>query len=75
MFTFSSCNIESLHEEEQATATDNIEGYVANVMDTTKPFTKHLTRLQINLAFMLLLSTMLSQSSRMCRPCASGPPI
>lgn len=56
MFTFSSCNIESLHEEEQATATDNIEGYVSNVMDTTKPFTKHLTRLQINLAFICYFS-------------------
>lgn len=27
MFTFSSCNIESLDEEEQATATDNVEEY------------------------------------------------
>lgn len=46
MFTFSSCNIESLDEEEQATATDNVEEYVPNAMDTPLSFTKHLSRLQ-----------------------------
>lgn len=46
MFTFSSCNIESLDEEEQATATDNFEEYISNAMDTPLSFTKHLSRLQ-----------------------------
>lgn len=46
MFTFSSCNIESLDEEEQATATDNVEEYVSNAMDTLLSFTKHYSRLQ-----------------------------
>lgn len=46
MFTFSSCNAKSLHEEELATATDKILENVSNTTDTSLAFTKHLTNLQ-----------------------------